>query len=368
MDSDTFLLRIGTRGSRLAVAQAELVKTALALAPSAEGVTGYASELVVVKVAGDTVLDRPVHAIGGKGVFVKEITHALLDNRIDIAAHSLKDFEGGMGNTAAPIVGVLPAADPRDCLVVAPHCRSRWAGSPAGELPTALPEESLIVGTAAPRRAAIWRAHRPRDTYRLIRGNLDRRLRLLAAPTDNAYDVSFLAIAGLQRLGLWQTEIKGVGDDRHVQHRIRGVLQDGLAIDLLAFPIPPARMLPAPNQGIIGIQMREGDSRIAQITAGGSGFRDEDTWVRTRAERAVVEAVAADCHSPLGVWCEVGFGRITVEVARTDGSEVIRRSIVADSPSVLRQSPEELARALGDSLLQHLGAPLHAWCLGHSAA
>jgi hydroxymethylbilane synthase len=255
-------LRIGTRGSALALWQANAVATLLAR-------HGCAAELVTIRTAGDRLQDRPLSEAGGKGLFVKELEDALLARRIDLAVHSAKDMSVALP-PGLRVAAVLPREDPRDALVVR-------AGRP-------LPSPSTI-GTGSVRRSAQLAARLPSARFLPIRGNVDTRLRKLDA---GEYDALVLAAAGLTRLG----------------YAAR-----------ITEAIPFDDCVPAPGQGIIAIETREGDADHDLWRA----IDDPATAAAFVAERAVVEALGGGCQLPLGA------------IAVREGAELVMQAIVTDS-------------------------------------
>ncbi len=262
------IIRIGTRGSPLALIQANMVKDRLAVA---HGLTG---EIVIIKTTGDVVQDRALAEIGGKALWTKELDRALLSGEIDCAVHSMKDVET-IRPDAIVIAAMLPRADVRDRLIGADSI-------------AALPPNA-VVGTSSPRRAAQLRRLRPDVKPVLFRGNVDTRLAKLAAGEVAA---TLLAAAGLDRLG--RTDI-------------------GTAIENDV-------MLPAPAQGAVGIESRTGDARVrGWLTA----IDDGVTHRCVLLERALLAALSADCHSPVAALAREENGRVTLraELLAEDGSE-----------------------------------------------
>jgi len=261
-------LRIGTRGSPLALWQAHHVADLLRAAH------GIDIAIVPIRTSGDRVQDRALAEIGGKALWTKELDRALLGGDIDLAVHSMKDVE-----TIRPaeivIAAMPPRADVRDKLVGA-------------ESLAALPPNPRI-GTASPRRAAQVRRARPDATTVLFRGNVDTRLRKLA---DGEADATLLAAAGLDRLGR-----SDVG---------------------VAMPIE--QMLPAPAQGAIGIETLAANASVRGLLA---AIDHPPTSGCVRAERAFLEALAADCHSPVAALAlaEGDMILLRAEILTEDGSE-----------------------------------------------
>ena len=291
-------LRIGTRGSALALWQARTVAAALELA-------GTAVELVTITTRGDARQDAPLTAIGGKGVFVTEIHDAMRRGDIDVAVHSAKDM-AAVSPEGLMIAAVLAREDPRDTFVFRAGSRERPSpvGSPEGLRSTseadgrvaqpfraALPSAPLI-GTGSPRRIAQLRQSYPEARFEPIRGNVDTRLRKLDA---GEVDALVLACAGLRRLGL---------ADR---------ISQGLPLD---------GCVPAPGQGIIAIEVREDDAHARVVVA---ALNDAPSRSALAAEQAVVAALGGGCHLPLGAFAQVTDGRIHVRAvaASLDGTRTV---------------------------------------------
>lgn len=271
------ILRVGTRASRLARAQTDLVVA---------GLVGVDVEIVPVRTDGDRT-DAPLAQMGGTGVFVSALRDALLDGRIDVAVHSFKDLP--VGPAAGIELAAVPArADVRDALVA--RDRLRLSQLPAG----------ARVGTGSPRRAAQLRALARGLEVEPIRGNVDTRIGLVA---QGRLDAVVLALAGLRRIGLE---------------------------DVVTEVIDPAVMLPAPAQGALAVECRSGDEATATAlrTLDDSAARTTST-----AERAVLAALEAGCSAPIGVLGEFVAGsdgaqlRLHGSVTAPDGSRTIRRAV-----------------------------------------
>ena len=298
------LLRLGTRGSPLALTQTGLVRDALATAVPALAAPG-AIEIVAIKTTGDVIQDRPLSEAGGKGLFVKEIEEALLRGRIDAAVHSMKDMP-----TAQPpglaISAFLPREDARDVLIAGDLER-------IDELP-----QGAIVGTSALRRKALLLHRRPDLRIVTLRGNVDTRL---ARRADGTVQATILALAGLKRLGK-----TGVGT-----------------------AIPEAEMLPAVGQGAVCIEARTDDAQ----TRGWLAVIDhEATGVCVRAEHAMLVVLDGSCRTPIAGHAILTGGELHLRglIARPDGSEVIateRRGAIADAAALGRDAGEELKRRGG---------------------
>ena len=256
-------LRLGTRGSRLAIAQAQEAASALAQVPGLGSV-----EMVEIRTKGDAISERrPAgHLVVGDGQFTAELERALLEERIDVAVHSLKDLPTA-SNPALRLGAILKRGDPRDCLL------SRHLGGING-----LPFGARI-GTSSLRRAAQLAAARVDLVARPIRGNVDTRLRRLEA---GEYDALLLAAAGLDRLGVPVSE-----DDR-------------LSLEV---------MLPAPGQGALALQVRVDDVPLL------APLDHEPTRVAVLAERALLRALGGGCLAPLGALAEVADGQFRLRAA-----------------------------------------------------
>jgi hydroxymethylbilane synthase len=273
MAQSTVPLRIGTRGSPLALVQARTVAARLA---AALRVNEEAIELVVIRTSGDVIQDRPLAEEGGKGLFTKEIEEALLDGRIDLAVHSAKDMP-----TVLPaglmLAACLEREDPRDVFI------SRKAGSLA-----ALPQGATL-GTTSPRRQAI--AKRARGDLRVVplRGNVETRLSKLES---GDMDATILALAGLKRLGLEAHATKIMSADE---------------------------FLPAAGQGAIGIEVREDDARTREMLA---RIDDADTSIALACERAFLAALDGDCKTPIAGHATISGAALHFRglIARPDGS------------------------------------------------
>lgn len=297
--------RIGTRGSPLALYQANTVAALLRDRVGAE------SEIVVIKTSGDRLGEAPLSEIGGKRLFVKEIEDALLAGEVDLAVHSSKDMPAILPD-GLEIAGVLPREDPRDAVVLpAGHgpeqdidrIREQLGGAPR-------------IGTSSVRRIAQLVHFTAKATFLPVRGNLDTRLRKL---DSGDYDALVLAAAGLRRL------------------------ERGARISAL---LPVDLCVPAPGQGIIAIEIRQGDARAAALI---KPIDDRSASLALRAERAVVDRLGGGCQMPIGAFARITTGdtlSITSIVVSTDGSRSVRATI---DGSV--HAPEQLGRQAADTLL-----------------
>lgn len=298
-------LRIGTRGSVLAVRQAELVKKLLLEARPESTV-----EIVPIKTRGDIIQDVPLAQLEGKSFFTKEIEDALLNREADIAVHSGKDVP-----TELPDGLVLAGFLKRHCPFDA------WICS-AGKSLAAL-EAGARVGTSSLRRRALVASLRPDLTLLDLRGNVDTRLKKLK---DGQYEAIILAAAGLERLGLLSevTEL----------------------LDSTAF-------LPAVSQGAIAVEIRADDPFVAALTA---PIIDKDTTCAVRAERALLAALEGGCQVPLGALARVTKAdamEMSATLLSPDGTSRVEASLKGD-----KKSPEKLGQSLAAALLKNGGADI----------
>ena len=301
--SSGIILRLGTRGSPLALAQAHMVRQALA---TAHGFDPEQIAIEVIRTSGDRIQDRPLADVGGKGLFTKEIEEALAAGTIDLAVHSSKDMP-----TALPAGLVLSAfmerEDPRDVFI------SRKAKSIA-DLP-----RGATVGTASLRRQAMVKRHRPDLTIVALRGNVETRLRKL---DEGVADATLLALAGLKRLGL---------------------------ADAATAVLDVNEFLPAVGQGAIGIETRTDDSRTRQLLA---AINHADTFSALAAERAFLAVLDGSCRTPIGGHATISGGRLRFRgmVVKPDGSEAfeaMREGDVRDAEKLGADAGGELKGRAG---------------------
>jgi len=305
-------LKIGTRGSPLALAQAYETRDRLS---AAFDLPAEAFEIVVIKTTGDKVLDRPLKEIGGKGLFTKEIEEDLLSGAIDIAVHSMKDMpvaqpEGLMLDC------YLPREDVRDAFVSLNH--DALADLPAG----------TRVGTSSLRRKAQLIARRPDLQVVEFRGNVQTRMKKLG---DGVAEATFLAMAGLRRLGM------------------EGVVKSAISVD---------DVLPAVAQGAIGIERRVSDTRAAAML---EAIHDGPTGQRLAAERAFLAGLDGSCQTPIAGLAELDGGTIRLrgEVLRPDGSErqtEDRTAPVEDAAALGAEMARDLRARLGDGFFDWIEA------------
>lgn len=302
-------LRIGTRGSPLALAQAEEVRRRLG---AAHAIEPDAIETVVIRTTGDRIQDRPLAEAGGKGLFTKEIEEALLERRVDVAVHSAKDMPTWLPDGLV-LAAFLPREDVRDAFI------SRLAPSLA-----ALPAGSL-VGTASPRREALVRRARPQLRVVPLRGNVETRLRKLA---EGEVDATLLAVAGLRRLG-----------------------REEAATALLSFEEFP----PAIAQGAIALETRADDARTRALLA---RLDHADTASAVTAERAFLAALDGSCRTPIAGYAEVEHGRVAFRglIIRPDGGEwheATRLGDVRDAAALGTDAGAELKRRAPPAFFEH---------------
>jgi hydroxymethylbilane synthase len=294
------ILRIGTRGSMLAKWQAETVRKQLFAA------TGMEAEIVIIKTSGDKMQAAPLTQIGGKGIFIKELEEALLDETIDLAVHSVKDVP-----TDIPSRLMFPAVcrrdDVRDCLV----------GSTLGNL-----RQGARVGTSSLRRQAQLKRLRPDLDLRDLRGNVDTRLKKVES---GEYEAVMLAKAGLDRLGL--------------SKRISEVLA-------------PEVCMPAVGQGAIAVECRLKDTEAGDLLA---TLDDAETRTAIIAERALLAALQGGCQVPLGAWARVERGELVLDacICSVDGVQYVKQRATAP-PDQAIQLGEHMARVLIDAGAQSI--------------
>jgi hydroxymethylbilane synthase len=304
------VLRIGTRGSKLALTQTGIVRDALARAHAELAAPG-AIEIVVIRTTGDVIQDRPLSEAGGKGLFVKEIEEALLGNRIDAAVHSMKDMPTAQPEGLA-ISAFLPREDARDVLIAGDAVRR------VADL-----RQGAVVGTSALRRRAQLLHRRPDLQVVTLRGNVDTRL---AKRERGEVEATLLALAGLKRLGLGHVGI----------------------------PIPEDEMLPAVGQGAVCIECRIGDTRTRGLLA---AIDHPATGIAVAAEHAMLAVLDGSCRTPIAghaVLAPDGSLHLRGLIARPDGSQAIateRRGPAADAAAMGRDAGLELKKRGGPGFL-----------------
>ncbi|PYQ75504.1 MAG: hydroxymethylbilane synthase [Acidobacteria bacterium] len=298
-------LRIGTRGSQLALWQANTVKRRI------EEAGGPACRIVVIKTSGDRLQEAPLSEVGGKRLFVKEIEDALLRNEVDLAVHSSKDMPAVLPE-ALTIAAVLPREDPLDAVVLPlGSIRLRPPSIASIDDLVAALGRSPAIGTGSVRRIAQLTRLFPGARFTPIRGNLDTRLRKL---DEGVHDALVLAAAGLRRLGF---------------------------ASRISLTLPAAACVPAPGQGIVAIEVRDGDDDTRRAVV---HIDDRAAGAALKAERAVVKALGGGCQTPIGALATPEDGdtlQLVAVVVALDGSRAVRRHA---------RGPRERAAALGASV------------------
>jgi len=299
--------RIGSRGSQLALWQANHISTLL-------GARGHDVEIEIIHTTGDKITDVPLAMVGtkgglGKGIFTKEIEEALGAGHVDLAVHSLKDLPTELP-PGFEIAAITEREDPRDAF-----CSRKYAK--IEDLP-----QGARVGTSSLRRQAQLKAIRPDLNIHPLRGNVDTRLRKLE---QGEYDAIILASAGLKRLG--KTEL------------VRQI-------------IPGEIMCPAAGQGALAIEIREGDAVTRQHLA---FLNDTAACAATTCERALLNSLGGGCQVPIGAFAEIRDGKLHLKaiVADPDGSKLLRESRDGNL-----NDPEQLGNAVGETLLSRGGAEI----------
>ena len=311
-------LRVGTRGSPLALWQTRhFLSIITVFCPVLRGIDAF--EEHVIATSGDQILDRRLADIGGKGLFAKEIHEALLDGRVDFAVHSLKDLETELP-PGIVLACTLKREDARDAIILggacdAPDPASPWSCLPAG----------AVIGTASVRRQAQILHARPDLRCEIIRGNVQTRL---GRVRNGDFAASFLALAGLKRMGL---------------EREAGVVLDADAV------------VPAAGQGIVGVTVRARDVELHELL---SAIEDREARIVATAERALLGALDGSCRTPIGAYARLrddGTVHLTGLIARPDGSYLLRHT--AEGPAM---EAERLGRMLGDRLRREAPADILA--------
>jgi hydroxymethylbilane synthase len=300
-------VRIATRGSPLALAQAHEVQSRL---EAVHGAGTYQFEIKAIKTTGDRIQDRPLSEAGGKGLFTKEIEEALLANEADIAVHSMKDMPTLLPD-GLTVTCCLPREDVRDAFISAKAPTLR-------ELP-----RGAVLATSSLRREAQVRHLRPDLAVVPMRGNVETRLRKLA---DGEADATLLACAGLKRLGL---------------------------TDRITAPVPIEEMLPAVAQGAIGVEVRADDAEMAELLA---PINHQPTALAVTAERAFLATLEGSCRTPIAGLAEVETGRLLFRgmILAPDGSACFaaqREGTPASAVALAEDAAEELLVRAGPGFL-----------------
>jgi hydroxymethylbilane synthase len=305
-------LRIGSRGSQLALWQANHISTLLRA-------RGHAVEIEIIHTTGDKITDVALAKVGTKGMFTKEIEEALAAGRVDLAVHSLKDLPTELP-PGFEIAAITERQDPRDAF-----CSRQY--SKIEDLP-----QGARVGTSSLRRQAQLKAIRPDLDIHPLRGNVDTRLRKLE---QGEYDAIILASAGLKRLG--KTELM-----KHI--------------------ISSETMCPAAGQGALGIEIRESDTTTRDMV---KSLDDPAARTATTCERALLNRLGGGCQVPIGALAELRNGKLHLEaiVADPDGTKLLRESRAGSI-----DNPEELGNEVGEALLGRGGDEILAAVYGHGFA
>jgi hydroxymethylbilane synthase len=299
-------LRIGSRGSQLALWQANHVAALLRD-------QGHTVEIEVIKTTGDKITSVALAKVGTKGMFTKEIEDALHENRVDLAVHSLKDVPTELAEEFE-LAAIMKREDPRDAFISVKF-------SSLEELP-----QGAKVGTSSLRRQCQLKAVRPDLEVFPLRGNVDTRLRKLES---GEYAAIILAAAGVHRLGL----------DQHVRSRISADV-----------------MCPAVGQGALAIEIRRGDQQTKMLLA---FLNDADTQAAIDCERALLGSMGGGCQVPIGAYAEKRAGRLFLRamVGRPDGSEILREQAEGtDAVRLGRETAQMLLRRGGDKILNDVYA------------
>lgn len=296
-------LRIGTRGSPLALAQAHAVRASLA---ATHGIAADDLAVTIIRTTGDAVQHRPLTEIGGKGLFTKEIEQALLGHAIDLAVHSAKDVPGILPHGLA-LTACLPREDPRDAFIS--RTADRLASLPHG----------AVVGTASPRRQAMVRRLRPDLAVVSLRGNVETRLKKLDA---GEVDATLLAMAGLKRLGL---------------------------ADAATSVLEVEDFLPAVGQGVIALETRADDERTRNLL---SAIDDSAASTALAAERGFLAMLDGSCRTPIAGHARLDGADLVFNglIVKPDGSvsfAAARRGAPADAEDLGRDAGRELKRRAG---------------------
>jgi hydroxymethylbilane synthase len=304
-------IRIGTRGSPLALAQAHEVAARLA---AAHVVEKSSIEIRVIKTTGDIILDRPLAEAGGKGLFTKEIEEALISGDIDLAVHSMKDMQTALPQGLA-IGAVLPREDVRDAFISLKH--ETLADMPTG----------AVVGTSSLRRQAQVKRLRPDLKVTGLRGNVQTRLRKLS---EGEADATFLACAGLNRLGM---------------------------ADRITAAVPVADMIPAVAQGAIAIEIKSDDPHAAKLC---TALNDEQTAICVTTERAFLARLEGSCRTPIAGHAVLASGTVMFRgvVFSLDGAQSIEVSMngpVDGAHDLGTRAANDLLKRGAGEVLQRIG-------------
>lgn len=302
-------IRVGTRGSALALAQAKEVCDRLTTAHG----DGLVFETCIIKTSGDRVQDRPLNTVGGKGLFTKELEEALLDGSIDLAVHSMKDMPSVLPN-GLEIGCILPREDVRDAFI-------SFHAKFLADLP-----HGAVLGTASIRREAFVRNKRPDLNIVLFRGNVETRLRKLK---EGEAQATLLAAAGLKRLGFG---------------------------DRITSFIPVEEMLPAPAQGAIGLEIRTADSAVVELIG---AIHDRTAGIEIEAERAFLGELDGSCRTPIAALARLRENNLAFEgmILTPDGGRIYKTACqghAEDAVALGREAARELLAEGGKDVFRHL--------------
>ena len=300
-------LRIGTRGSALALAQAADVARRLEA-------HGHSTETIIISTEGDRVTDRGFTDVGAFGIFVREIEAALVDRRVDVAVHSYKDLPSR--SPAGLVIAAVPERmDAADVLLTRPDATAAVRGT----LPL---RDGARVGTSAARRQALLRSLRPDLEIGMLRGNVPTRVHALL---DGRFDAIVLAAAGVARLER--------ASERAAERAAEGAAPL-VPANIVRTRLDPATFVPAPAQGAVAVQVRAQESAVRDAVA---AIDDARTARALRAERAALAFADGGCTLPFGAWCETqpdGALRLILALGRSDGT-VTRAEVTGDDPDAL---------------------------------
>lgn len=296
------IIRIGTRGSKLALLQAEEVSGKL-IAKNPD----IKTEIVIINTTGDNIQDRNLTEIGGKGLFTKELEEQLISGEIDIAVHSMKDIPADI-DSKFTIEAILKREDFHDAFI-------SYGYNHFEDLP-----EGAVVGSSSPRRIAQALAIRPDLKFVPFRGNINTRLKKLA---DGEVKGTFLAVAGLKRAGL---------------------------ISNIVNPINTEEMLPAAAQGAIGIEIRSGNNKIADLL---KPLADKETTICVEAERKFLKEFGGTCQTPIAALAEINNNKINIRclIANFTGTKILsakRNGNIGDSNKMALDAALELKKSAGE--------------------
>jgi hydroxymethylbilane synthase len=328
------VLKLGTRGSQLALTQSRQVAQALEAAHE-----GLKVELEIIRTTGDRVTDVPLSRIGDKGLFTKELEQALLARTVDFAVHSMKDMPTRLPQGL--VIGCVPTRKaPLDCLL---------SLRPGGF--DALPEGARVASGSLRRRAQLLYA-RPDLRLEEMRGNVPTRIRRMA---ERGVDGTILAVAGLARLGVGGLEgaLNGGGVEFEVPPSWD---EEAAGTRVFIVPLPSRICLPAVGQGALCLETREGDGAVLDLL---DALNDPDSFAEIVCERALMRALEGGCQVPIAAWARVEGERIRIEaiVASLDGRRLIRAELegqAAEGDAIGREAAASLLAQGADQILEEI--------------